>query len=122
MRSPSEKPPRVSAESVTTTELELTLLRALSVLSEGDAFHTQIVNTLKGYHWEHADHRVIYEALIETDIVDTQTLRRELPAVVTRMGFPDIHWERFFATNATPLPPDRIFELIRELKARVSGQ
>lgn len=54
--------------------------------------------------------------------VDPETLRRELPAAVARMGFPDIHCERFFTTTATPVPRDRIFELIRELKAGVSGR
>jgi hypothetical protein len=121
MRPLSEKLPRVSAESVTTTELELTLLRALSVLPRSDAPFTQLVDALKAHRWEHADHRVIYEALIETGIGDIETLRRELPAAVTRMGFPDINCERFFAANATPITPDRIFELIRELRAGVSG-
>ena len=120
MRPSSENSPRISGESVSTTELELTLLRALSVMPRGDAPFTQLVDALKAHRWEHADHRVIYEALIETDTPDTETLRRELPAVATRMGFPDIHWERFFA--ATLVPRDRIFELIREMKGGVSGQ
>jgi hypothetical protein len=118
---PSEKPLRVSAEFMSTTELELAVLRLLCVLPGGDALRAKLADELKGYRWEHADHRVIYEALIETDIGDTETLRRELPAAVTRMGFPDVNWERFFAGNAAPVPPDRIFELIRELKAGVSG-
>ena len=120
---PLERPPRASAaESVRTTELEIAVLRALCTQAEDDALHTQLVNALNGYHWEHADHRVIYEALIEINSWDRETLRRELPAAVTRMGFPDIHCERFFTGTATPISPDRIFELIRELKARVSGR
>jgi len=101
------------------TELELAVLRALCLLPGGDAARAQLANELKGYRWEYADHRVIFEALIEADFADAETLRRELPAAVTRMGFPDINWERFFAS--TPVPQDRIFELIRELKAGVSG-
>lgn len=122
MRPRSQKPLRVSAESVTTTELELAVLQALCVTPRRDALSTQLVNQLNGYRWKHCDHRVIYEALIEVDIADTETLRRELPAAATRMGFPDIHWERFFAAPVTPLPPDRILGLIRELKAGVSGR
>jgi hypothetical protein len=101
--------------------LELAVLRGLCFLPGGGAARAKLANELKGYRWEHADHRVIYEALIKTNAADTETLRRELPAIVTRMGFPDIDWERFFTANATTFPPDRIFELIRELKARVSG-
>jgi hypothetical protein len=119
---PSEKPLRVSAESMSVTELELAVLCALCVQPGRDAARAKLANELRGYRWEHADHRVIYEALIETNTADRETLRRELPAAVTRMGFPDIDWERFFAANATPVPPDRIFELIRELRGGVSGQ
>lgn len=105
---------------MTTNELEFAVLRALCVLPGDNTARARLANELKGYRWEHADHQVIYEALIETDIADAETLRRELPAAVTRMGFPDIHWERFFAATAMPLAPNRIFELIRELKAGVS--
>lgn len=97
-------------------------MRALCLLPGGDAVRTELANELKGYRWEHADHGAIYEALIKTHAADTETLWRELPAAVTRMGFPDIHWERFFAANVSPVPPDRIFELIRELKAGILGQ
>lgn len=113
--------PRVSAESVTTPELELTVLRALCTLPRGEAARLKLGDELKEYRWEHADHRVIYEALIEINSANRETLRRELPAAVTRMGFPDIHCERFFTATATPGPPDGIVELIRELKARVLG-
>ena len=105
---------------MTTNELEFAVLRALCTLPGGDAVRARLANELKGYRWEHPDHRVIYEALIETDIADAEILRRELPAAVTRMGFPDIQWERFFAATGMPLAPNRIFELIRELKASVS--
>ena len=117
----SEKPLRVSAESATTTELELAVLRALCVLPGRDSIRAKVADELLGYRWEHADHQVIYEALIETDVADAETLRRELPAAGTRMGFPDLYWERFFAENATPVAADRVSELIRDLKARVAG-
>ena len=122
MSPPSKKPLRMSSDSETTIELELAVLRALCTQAdEAIAAREKLVDELKRYRWEHADHRVIYDALIKTSAADTETLRRELPAAVTRMGFPDIRWERFFLANATPVPPDRIFELIRELKARVSA-
>lgn len=118
----SEKPHRVSAESVTATELELAVLRALCTLPGNNATRAKLAHELKEYRWEQADHRVIYQAFIETDAGDTETLRRELPAAVTRMGFPDIQWERFFAATAMPIPTDRISGLIRKLRAGVSGR
>ena len=102
--------------------MELAVLRALCTLPGGHTARAKLVDELKAYRWEHADHRVIYEALIKTNAADSETLRRELPAAVTRMGFPDVNWERFFDADATPVTPDRIFDLIRELKGGVSGQ
>lgn len=122
MRPRSEKPVELSAGSVTTTDLELAVLRGLCTQSRGEAARAKLADELKGYRWEHPDHRVIYEAVIEINSADPKTLRRELPAAVTRMGFPDIHCERFFTAITAPLPPDRIFELIREMKGGVSGQ
>jgi|SRR5690348_226978 len=120
MRLLRKKPLRVSAESMTTPELELAVLRGLCALTGDDAVRAKLADQLKGYGWEHADHRVIYEALIKTNSADAETLRRELPAAVTRTGFPDINWERFFAANTTPVTPERIFELIHALKAGVA--
>ena len=102
---------------MTTNDIELAVLVALCAQTEGRAARAKLADELKEYRWEHADHRVIYEALAESNSADRETLRRELPAAVTRMGFPDIHWERFFVATATPVSPDRILELIRKLKA-----
>lgn len=121
MRPPSEKPLRISSESATTTELELDVLRALCTRPGSDPAYAKLANELKEYHWKRTDHRVIYEALIKTNAADIETLRRELAAAITRMGFPDIDLDRFFPANATAVPPDRILELLRELRAGVSG-
>lgn len=101
---------------VITTELELAVLRALCMQPGGRAASAKLAAELKEYRWEHADHRVIYEALIEINSADTETLRRQLPAATARMGFPDIDWQRYFAP--APIPAD-LYELIRILKSSV---
>jgi hypothetical protein len=112
----SKKPVRVSAEPETTTDLELTVLRALCTQPGGQAARAKLANELKEYRWEHGDHRVIYEALIKIASPDPQTLRQQLPAVTVRMGFPDIDWQQYFAP--APIPTDRLYDLIRDLKSR----
>ncbi len=113
---PLERPLRASAESVTTTELELAVLRALCAQPESDAAWARLAHELKGYRWEDGDHKVIYEALVEISSADFETLRRQLPAATARMGFPDIDWQRYFGPASIPADLD---ELIRTLKRRV---
>ena len=96
------------------------MLRALCTLPGADA-RAKLADELRGYRWENTDHRVIYETLLQIDSADGETLRQELPAAVTRMGFPDIHWGRFFAATVMPISTDRISGLIRKLRAGVSG-
>lgn len=108
-----ERPLRVSSESVTTTELELALLRALCTQPQGEAEHIRIVNQLKDYQWEGPDHRVIYEALVEIKSADTEILRRQLPAATARMGFPDIDWERYFSPPSISTEIDKLIRALR---------
>lgn len=55
---------------------------------------------LRYYTWSHADHRVIFEALVRLRGVPAGALRDQLPPEVTRMGFPDIDWNVFFSNSA----------------------
>jgi hypothetical protein len=115
---PSKKPLRVSAESVATSELELAVLRALCTQTAGHAECAKLASELAEYRWREADHRVIYEALIKINSGDPEMLRRRLPAATTRMGFPEIDWQRYF--SPTPIPADRLSDLIRTLKSRAT--
>jgi hypothetical protein len=109
---------RVSADPLTTTELEFALLRALCTGSRSHAACAKLASELKDYPWQNADNRVIYEALIEIGNLDAETLRWQLPAATARMGFPDIDWQRYFVPS--PVHIDRLNDLIRDLKSRAT--
>lgn len=115
---PSKKPLRESRESVTTNELELAVLQALCTRVGGHSGYAKLASELAEYRWEDADHRMIYEALMKTKNAGPETLSRRLPAAITRMGFPDIDWQRYF--SSTSISADRLHELIRALKRRAT--
>jgi hypothetical protein len=56
---------------------------------------------LAGHPWADPDHRVIFEALVRLAGVPTASLRDRLPAEATRMGFPDIAWDKFLTSPQT---------------------
>jgi hypothetical protein len=86
-------------------ELERKILRALcregADTSAGAELDTQsrasAVSELLSHNWQHPEHRVVFDALTRLPGRDTAELQRQLPAQATRMGFPDVPWERYFA-------------------------
>jgi hypothetical protein len=45
-------------------------------------------------------HRVVFEALTALPGRQPSALREQLPAQATRMGFPDVNWQNYFAAPA----------------------
>jgi hypothetical protein len=90
-------------------ELERTILRALcregldrSARADLDAqSRASALSELLLHSWQDAEHRVVFEALDRLPGRDAAELRRQLPAQATRMGFPDVEWESYFA-GGTP--------------------
>jgi hypothetical protein len=75
---------------------------------------------LSGHIWQDAEHGVVFEAIQRLCSSDPQLLREQLPAQTTRMGFPDVSWENYFAP-LSEAPTD--FEaLVRELLASLNGK
>ena len=50
---------------------------------------------LKHYPWSLLTHRIIFEGLVSLKTDDPETLRQQLPAKLTRRGFPDVDWGLF---------------------------
>jgi hypothetical protein len=61
----------------------------------------QAVLSLQTHPWQDAEHRIVFEALAKLPGRDASELRRQLPAQATRMGFPDVHWETYFASDGS---------------------
>jgi hypothetical protein len=55
-----------------------------------------LLNKLAEYCWRDPENRVVYEAMKRLAGCDVTSLRERMPAEATRMGFPDVDWERYF--------------------------
>jgi hypothetical protein len=56
-----------------------------------------ILAQLRTHRWQDPEHRVVFEALTLLPGREAAELREQLPAQATRMGFPDVNWEEYFA-------------------------
>ncbi|HEY0703185.1 MAG TPA: hypothetical protein VGD60_10490 [Candidatus Acidoferrales bacterium] len=93
---------------------ELRVLRFICGNSLPAARFAELTSPLAGYAWRGSDHRVVFEALRRVGgKVRGDELRRELPAQVTRLGFPDVECDAYFEGN-TP-GTEEIQALIAEL-------
>ncbi len=78
---------------------------------------------LVAHRWQGAEHRIVFEALTKLPGRDAAELQRQLPAQATRMGFPDVDWEAYFANdsarggNSVPEETSGIETLIARLRA-----
>ncbi|HEX5424410.1 MAG TPA: hypothetical protein VFW94_12755 [Candidatus Acidoferrales bacterium] len=76
------------------------------------------IRALSAHSWAAPDHQIVFDALFRLANIPPAALRHQLPAEATRMGFPDVAWEKYF-TPATECEPSRTTtELIAALTAR----
>jgi hypothetical protein len=88
--------------------LESKILRALCTTpstNDHPSTRTAILANLRAHHWHDPEHRVVFEALTLLPGRLSADLREQLPAQATRMGFPDVNWDLYFAapTDNAPL-------------------
>lgn len=62
---------------------------------EGD-FHRWARVALGPYRWREALHQVIFQILGDLPADSLTLIREQLPARLTRHGFPDVAWEGYF--------------------------
>jgi hypothetical protein len=97
-----------SDKSLSIFALERTILRALCrhgvhspARADLDAeSQASSVSGLLSHNWQDPEHRIVFEALARLPGRDVAELQRQLPAQATRMGFPDVCWETYFAARA----------------------
>jgi hypothetical protein len=104
--------------------IERDLLRALCQGTTPEELSAQARSDLQNYSWQGSDHRTIFEALLGIGSVRGISLREQLAAQATRMGFPDINWNEYFglAVSAEGELKRSVMELVRELKAATSRE
>lgn len=76
------------------------------------------VRDLADYSWLGTEHAVVYMAIAKLQPSGDATIWEELPAQVTRMGFPDVDWKLYLQPNDAPRV--EIAELVRTLKAQTA--
>jgi hypothetical protein len=102
------------------SELERQVLKALCSGAGDVDNRDRLASELTAYRWQDPDHKVVYEALRAIRSRDPKTRRDELPAQVTRMGFPDVDWRLYFEPEHQ-LETD-LQDLIRRLRAATLDQ
>ena len=100
-------------------QLEREILRTLCAQPQPRRTIEGLARELAAYSWREPDHGIVYKAVVQTATRGAADLRSHLAAQTTRMGFPDIDWEAFFANGETSGRP--IFDLICELKSAAEG-
>jgi hypothetical protein len=73
-----------------------------------------ILAQLRAHQWQDPEHRVVFEALTLLPGRQSTELREQLPAQATRMGFPDVNWDHYFAASDDKAPSE---SLVAELLA-----
>jgi hypothetical protein len=100
--------------------LERAILRLLCRSAAPDRLDRDDVRSLTNYTWKDPEHRIVFEALGKVRANDAAALREQLPAVATRMGFPDVDWTNYF--GPLEIRGARLDDLLRQLNATVPRQ
>jgi hypothetical protein len=116
-------PPDSDSKSNVNTilDLERLVLTTLCVSSGLGAQRQLILADLSSHQWRAPEHRVVYEALLRMRTADPAGLFAELPAMATRMGFPDVDWDSYFLPSQDPAVTE-LDELIRRLAAACAAE
>ncbi len=79
----------------------------------------KIARALREYTWRDVEHGLVYAAIERLGSRDPQTLREQLPAQATRMGFPDIDWQMYFPGAEKPLARPSADQLVRQINRMI---
>ena len=101
-------------------EAEETILRSLIPQSLASSQRKELACILAGYKWEAGEHQTLFEVLVQSRIASAEQLREQLPAILTRRGFPDLDLTGYFATEA-PTAAEAL-RMARALAARTHGE
>ncbi len=91
--------------------------RVLVVLCQGTAegsARETAKRHLRDYRWREPLHQVVFEVLMAMPGDAPALVRDQLPARLTRKGFPDVDWEQFFEPHSLSL--EEVKALMRELR------
>jgi hypothetical protein len=78
-------------------EIERRVLRFLCQTADGGTLRERARELLADYRWSDGAHEAIFEIVMRLPQVSRQALRDQLPALLTRRGFPDLDFGNLFA-------------------------
>ena len=104
----------LASNSKTIHGLERSILRALCGSVDPRLSRAALARQLDAHAWQEVDHRVVYQALGKLQRSDPQPLRQQLAVAATRMGFPDVDWDDYFAPSGITYAdlPDLVRQLV----------
>lgn len=94
-------------------QVEWELLRALCSGVLAETKRREALALLANHNFSDPIRQAIFNEVEKIGRAPAAFLRQELPARLTRRGFPDLDFEGLFAPS--PLPAERALELVREL-------
>jgi hypothetical protein len=81
-------------------ELERAVLRLLCQSGGGPSLRNRAREILSGYQWSDDAHQATFEILVSFPTAGQEVLREQLPARLTRRGFPDFDFAGLFNAQA----------------------
>ena len=90
--------------------------RVLQMMCQGtpvDCGHDTAKHLLQNYRWREPLHRIIYEVLVSLPTSQPEIIRAQLPAQMTRRGFPDVPLDEFFPSHLSN--DEEVESLLRSL-------
>lgn len=76
----------------------------------------EVARELHEYAWRDVEHELVFTAIERLGFCDSQTLREQLPAQATRMGFPDINWQAYFSPEGKRSPAPSASRVMRQIE------
>lgn len=96
-------------------EIEREVLRFLCQGIEVGKLDREVRAALRAYRWRQPLHQAIFQILCDLPADLPGLVREQLPARLTRQGFPDVEWESYFE------PPGFAEDEVRGLVKRLLG-
>ena len=95
-------------------QTERRVLQALCQETPEVSLRESAQRLLADYRWREPIHQAIFDCLVNLPCDGPLAMRDQLPARVTRKGFPDVAWEEFF--QPASLTKHGAEDLMRQLR------
>jgi hypothetical protein len=118
--SPSSRA-RSREPSTDPADLERRVLRHICQSRLTRAAWAEIARALREYTWRDVEHGLVYAAIERLASRDPKALPEQLPAQATRMGFPDIDWQTYFAVTEKRLARPSADHVMRQVKRLIKS-